>query len=65
MLGLLVPWTRAIATVGAVAFVAAACINVVRGQQIHHYLPGSNWDGFFTWRPTCCGSAWSSCWPTP
>ncbi len=48
VLGLLVPWTRAIASVGAVAFVAAACINVVRGQQVHHFLAGANWDGFFT-----------------
>ncbi|HXZ61658.1 MAG TPA: hypothetical protein VEG62_02870, partial [Acidimicrobiales bacterium] len=22
-------------------------LNVVRGQQVHHYLPGSNWDGSF------------------
>jgi hypothetical protein len=20
---------------------------VVEGQRVHHYLPGSNWDGFF------------------
>ncbi len=46
-LGLLVPWLRAVATVGAVAFVVAGCINVVRGQQVHHYLSGSNWDGSF------------------
>ena len=45
--GLLVPWLRAVATVGGVAFIVAGCLNVVRGQQVHHYMPGSNWDGFF------------------
>jgi len=46
-LGLLVPWARAVATVGAVALVVAGCINVVQGQNVHHYLPGSNWAGSF------------------
>ena len=46
-LGLVVPWARAVATVGAVAFVVAGCINVVQGQNVHHYLPGSNWAGSF------------------
>ena len=32
---------------GAVAFVVAGCINVVQGQNVHHYLPGSNWAGSF------------------
>ncbi len=45
--GLLVPWLRAVATVGGVAFIVAGCLNVVRGQQVHHYMPGSNWDGSF------------------
>ncbi len=47
MAGLLVPWLRAVATVGGVAFIVAGCLNVVRGQQVHHYMPGSNWDGSF------------------
>ena len=46
-LGLVVPWARAVATVGAVAFVVAGCINVVQGQNVHHFLPGSNWAGSF------------------
>ena len=46
-LGLLVPWARAVATVGGIAFVVAGCINVVQGQNVHHYLPGSNWAGSF------------------
>ena len=46
-LGLLVPWARAVATVGAVALVVAGCINVVQGQNVHHYLPGNNWAGSF------------------
>ena len=32
---------------GGVAFLVAGCLNVVRGQQIHHFLSGSNWDGSF------------------
>ncbi|HWF15311.1 MAG TPA: alpha-(1-_3)-arabinofuranosyltransferase family protein, partial [Acidimicrobiales bacterium] len=47
LLGLLVPWARAAAVIGGVAFVVAGCLNVVEGQRVHHYLPGSNWDGSF------------------
>ena len=32
---------------GGIAFVVAGCINVVQGQNVHHYLPGSNWAGSF------------------
>ena len=46
-LGLLVPWARAAATVGALALIVAGCINVVQGQNVHHYLPGSNWAASF------------------
>ena len=46
-LGLLVPWARAAATVGGVAFIIAGGINVVQGQNVHHFLPGSNWAGSF------------------
>ena len=46
-LGLILPWLRAIATVAGVAAIVAGCLNVVRGQQVHHFLPGSNWDGSF------------------
>ena len=47
VLGLLVPWARAAAVVGGIGFVVAGCINVVDGQNIHHYLPGSNWASSF------------------
>jgi hypothetical protein len=30
-----------------VAAIVAGCLNVVRGQAVHHFLPGSNWDGSF------------------
>ena len=46
-LGLLVPWARAIASVGAIAAIVAGCSNVVQGQHVHHYLAGSNWDASF------------------
>jgi hypothetical protein len=46
-LGLLVPWARVLATVGALACIVAGCLNVVRGQAVHHYAPGSNWSGSF------------------
>ncbi len=46
-LGLLVPWARAIAGLGGVAFIVAGALNVYRGQYVHHYLPGSNWAGSF------------------
>ncbi|HEY6430232.1 MAG TPA: alpha-(1-_3)-arabinofuranosyltransferase family protein, partial [Acidimicrobiales bacterium] len=45
--GLLVPWARVVATVGALAFIVAGTLNVIRGQQVHRYLPGSNWAGSF------------------
>ena len=45
--GLLVPWSRGVATVGGITLVVAGCINVVQGQHVHHYLPGSNWDASF------------------
>jgi arabinofuranan 3-O-arabinosyltransferase len=45
--GLLLPWARVVATVGALAFIVAGALNVVHGQQVHHYLPGSNWAGSF------------------
>jgi hypothetical protein len=46
-LGLVVRWARAAAVIAGIAFVVAGCLNVVEGQRVHHYLPGSNWDGFF------------------
>jgi arabinofuranan 3-O-arabinosyltransferase len=46
-LGLLVPWARAIASVGAVVAIVAGSSNVVQGQHVHHYLAGSNWDASF------------------
>ncbi|HEY1651590.1 MAG TPA: alpha-(1-_3)-arabinofuranosyltransferase family protein [Acidimicrobiales bacterium] len=46
-LGLLVPWARAVTVIGGIAFIVAGCLNVVEGQRVHHYLPGSNWDGSF------------------
>jgi arabinofuranan 3-O-arabinosyltransferase len=45
--GLLIPWVRWLAAIGGVAFVVAGCLNVVTGQSVHHYLPGSNWAGSF------------------
>jgi hypothetical protein len=45
--GLVLRWARAVAVIAGIAFVVAGCLNVVQGQRIHHYLPGSNWDGFF------------------
>ena len=45
--GLIVPWVRAVATLGGLAFVVAGSVEVVRGQQLHHYLPGSNWAASF------------------
>jgi hypothetical protein len=46
-LGLVLRWARAVAVIAGIAFVVAGCLNVVQGQRVHHYLPGSNWDGFF------------------
>jgi hypothetical protein len=45
--GLLIPWVRWVATLGGVGFIVAGCVNVVRGQDVHHYAPGSNWAGSF------------------
>jgi arabinofuranan 3-O-arabinosyltransferase len=45
--GLLIPWVRWVAAVGSVGFIVAGCLNVIRGQAVHHYLPGSNWAGSF------------------
>jgi hypothetical protein len=45
--GLLLPWVRVVATVGALAFIVAGAVDVIRGQQVHHYAPGSNWAGAF------------------
>ncbi len=45
--GLLLPWARVVATVGALAFIVAGALNVIRGQQVHHYAPGSDWAGSF------------------
>ena len=46
-LGLLVPWARAIASVAGIACIVAGSINVVQGQNVHHFLPGSNWAASF------------------
>jgi arabinofuranan 3-O-arabinosyltransferase len=46
-LGLLVPWARVIASAAGVACIVAGSINVVQGQNVHHYLSGSNWDAAF------------------
>jgi arabinofuranan 3-O-arabinosyltransferase len=45
--GLLIPWVRWAAAFGGVGFIVAGCLNVIRGQAVHHYLPGSNWAGSF------------------
>ena len=45
--GLLIPWVRWAAALGAVGFIVAGCLNVITGQAVHHYLPGSNWAGSF------------------
>jgi hypothetical protein len=45
--GLLLPWARVVATVGAVAFIVAGALNVIRGQQVHHYPTDPNWAGTF------------------
>ncbi len=46
-LGLLVPWTRALASVAGIAAIVAGAVNVVQGQNVHHYLSGSNWAASF------------------
>jgi hypothetical protein len=45
--GLLIPWVRWVAAFGAVGFLVTGSVNVIRGQDVHHYLPGSNWAGSF------------------
>ena len=47
MLGLLVPWARVLASVAGVACIVAGSVNVVQGQNVHHYLSGSNWAASF------------------
>jgi hypothetical protein len=47
VLGLLVPWARILASVAGIACIVAGSINVVQGQNVHHYLAGSNWDASF------------------
>jgi arabinofuranan 3-O-arabinosyltransferase len=45
--GLLLRWVRIAVVLGALAFLVAGCVEVVGGQRMHHYLPGSNWAGEF------------------
>jgi arabinofuranan 3-O-arabinosyltransferase len=47
VLGLLVPWARVLASLAGIASIVAGSINVVQGQNVHHYLSGSNWDASF------------------
>ncbi len=47
VVGLLLPWARVIATVGGIGFIVAGALNVIRGQQVHHYASGSDWAGAF------------------
>jgi hypothetical protein len=47
VLGLLVPWARVLASVAGIACIVAGSINVVQGQNVHHFLSGSNWDASF------------------
>ncbi len=47
VLGLLIPWARALVSVAGIACIVAGSINVVQGQNVHHFLPGSNWDASF------------------
>jgi hypothetical protein len=47
VLGLLIPRTRIISTVGGLVFVVLGCLEVIIGQAAHHYLPGSDWAGSF------------------
>ncbi len=41
------PRLRHLVTAGALGFVVAGGLSVIIGQAMHHYLPGSNWDGSF------------------
>jgi hypothetical protein len=45
--GLIFPWARVAATLGGLGFIVAGCVEVVHGQSVHHYFPGSNWAGSF------------------
>jgi hypothetical protein len=45
--GLLVPRGRLVATVAGVIFVVDGCLSVIFGQEVHRYLPGSNWAASF------------------
>jgi len=47
VLGLLIPWARVVASVAGIACIVAGSINVVQGQNVHHYLSGSDWDASF------------------
>jgi hypothetical protein len=47
VLGLLIPWARVLVSVAAIAAIVAGSINVVQGQNVHHFLPGSDWDASF------------------
>jgi hypothetical protein len=47
IVGLLVPWARAIASVAGITCIVAGGLNVVEGQKVHHFLPGSNWAASF------------------
>ena len=47
VLGLLVPWARVAGQRGGIACIVAGSINVVQGQNVHHFLSGSNWDASF------------------
>jgi hypothetical protein len=45
--GLIFRWARAVAALGGLGFIVAGCVEVVHGQSVHRYLPGSNWAGSF------------------
>ena len=47
VLGLLIPWARVLVSVAGIACIVAGSINVVQGQNVHHFLPGSDWDASF------------------
>jgi hypothetical protein len=47
VVGLLVPWARVVATVAAIGFIVAGALNVIEGQEVHRYAPGSDWAGSF------------------
>ncbi len=47
VLGLVVPWGRALTSLAGIAAIVAGSINVVQGQNVHHDLSGSDWAGSF------------------